>query len=236
MIRQAIGFVRRAINSFFRKNVHLVTAFHGTDADSAQSILGDAADLTSGGEGYLGSGLYFWEKDYEQAKWWVTSPKAPKTPIDSPRILRACLNLEECLDLTTNSGRAEYEGLLRALLEDPTIRARYIESRQQEYHTDDGFFLNLLREIGTAEEPGNVAVRAMLLHGNVYEEDRRPRSIGPTRRQLRELVADLPEDVDGTADFWDIVSDRFDFRIVREANIVIAVKHPSVYVEKPRPA
>jgi hypothetical protein len=80
----------------------LVLAYHGCDLETAQELLGGSPFQPSIRDyDWLGSGSYFWENDVVRAFQWAAEPRRK---FDRPSVVGAAIELENCLDLTTQSG------------------------------------------------------------------------------------------------------------------------------------
>jgi hypothetical protein len=80
----------------------LVLAYHGCDLETAQQLLGGSPFQPSIRDyDWLGSGSYFWENDVVRAFRWAAEPRRK---FDRPSVVGAAIELENCLDLTTQSG------------------------------------------------------------------------------------------------------------------------------------
>lgn len=78
---------------------NLVIAFHGCDNEVFDKVIHHGKELNSSHNDYdwLGSGIYFWESNYERALQWAEEHcKRGK----KPAVIGAVLDLGYCLDLT----------------------------------------------------------------------------------------------------------------------------------------
>jgi hypothetical protein len=79
-----------------------VLAYHGCDLETAQELLGGSPFQPSIRDyDWLGSGSYFWENDVVRAYQWAAEPRRK---FEHPSVVGAAIDLENCLDLTTQSG------------------------------------------------------------------------------------------------------------------------------------
>lgn len=85
----------------------LIIGFHGCDEALANLVISGQKKLSPSANKYdwLGSGIYFWENDYQRAYEYANELKGkPKSNIKNPAVVGAIINLGNCLDLTTRSG------------------------------------------------------------------------------------------------------------------------------------
>lgn len=76
--------------------------FHGLDRDIAYKILNQEEDFKHSNNDYdwLGSGIYFWEHNYERAVQYAEeNSKRRNTNIKEPFVLGAAIDLGNCFDL-----------------------------------------------------------------------------------------------------------------------------------------
>lgn len=77
-------------------------AYHGSNAKTAQSLLGGSEFLSSENSyDWLGSGVYFWENDPMRALQWA---RKRWEGIETPSVIGAVVDLGLCLDLTMQEG------------------------------------------------------------------------------------------------------------------------------------
>jgi len=79
-----------------------VFGFHGLDKSIALDILNQKTEFkhSNNDHDWLGSGVYFWENNYERAKQYaIEDMKRGKTKIKEPFVLGTILDLGNCLDL-----------------------------------------------------------------------------------------------------------------------------------------
>jgi hypothetical protein len=79
-----------------------VFGFHGIDEDVAMDILTQKKDFKISNNNYdwLGSGIYFWENNYERAIQYAKEDSTRKdSKIKKPFVLCAIIDLGNCLDL-----------------------------------------------------------------------------------------------------------------------------------------
>lgn len=83
----------------------LILGFHGCDESVVNDVILGEASLNPSENSYdwLGSGIYFWENSpsraLEFAEHLKKNPARTKTPIKTPAVIGAVLNLGFCLDL-----------------------------------------------------------------------------------------------------------------------------------------
>lgn len=94
---------------------NLIIGFHGCEKDVAMKVLHGVEDLELSRNSYdwLGSGVYFWENDYQRALEY-----AKELNFDNPFVLGGVLNLGNCLDLTTRENVTILKSVYDNLLED----------------------------------------------------------------------------------------------------------------------
>lgn len=121
----------------------LVLGYHGCDAATAQKIITGLDELIPSTNEYdwLGSGLYFWEDSYDRAMQWAQAErKNPDSPIKTPAVLGAIIDLGNCLNLIDSEHldlvKAAHEayldlcntsGLKPAENKGKDLRARYLD-------------------------------------------------------------------------------------------------------------
>jgi hypothetical protein len=76
--------------------VSVIRAFHGTSELRALSILADGFSVPKKSHSWLGTGVYFFQDNFDLAQEWATSV-AP-TLGDEPAVISAELSLDGCLD------------------------------------------------------------------------------------------------------------------------------------------
>jgi hypothetical protein len=85
----------------------LVVGFHGCDEAVAEAVIAGSKKLFPSTNKYdwLGSGVYFWENDWERAyEFAVEQSQKPKSKVLKPAVVGAIIGLGNCLDLTTRTG------------------------------------------------------------------------------------------------------------------------------------
>ena len=87
----------------------LILGFHGCDESIINDILLGKEDLKQSNNTYdwLGHGIYFWENSpsraVEFAKFLKNNPQRARTPIKTPSVIGAVIDLGYCLDFTDYS-------------------------------------------------------------------------------------------------------------------------------------
>ena len=76
-------------------------AYHGTKKENVSSILKDGFNISDEDDEYLGTGIYFYEKDIFQAIYWRT--KAKKDKITNVGVIKANIKSDKLIDLTLTS-------------------------------------------------------------------------------------------------------------------------------------
>lgn len=77
-------------------------AYHGTSKNYAEGIVvTQKFRISKGSDCYLGDGIYFFEGDKDQAKWWARKKYKNK----SIGIIKASINVGMCLDLLISEHR-----------------------------------------------------------------------------------------------------------------------------------
>lgn len=81
----------------YSKN-NLVFGFHGCDKITFNNVIsgGEMIKFSANTYDWLGSGMYFWERDPERALLWAKN----KDDISEPAVIGAIIDLGHCLDLT----------------------------------------------------------------------------------------------------------------------------------------
>jgi len=83
----------------------LILGFHGCDIPVANEVATNSKNLQESDNSYdwLGHGIYFWENSpdraYEFATFLKNNPSKAKTPIETPAVIGAILELGSCFDL-----------------------------------------------------------------------------------------------------------------------------------------
>jgi hypothetical protein len=89
----------------YSKRSNYILGFHGCDKSVRDKIINGEELLRKSSNDYdwLGSGIYFWENNYERALEYAHSimknPERCKSKITKPAVLGAVINLGYCLDL-----------------------------------------------------------------------------------------------------------------------------------------
>ena len=88
----------------------LVIGFHGCDLSTFREVVCNGGSLNPSVNDYdwLGSGIYFWEQNYERALQWAKE-QAAHGRIKTPAVVGATIDLGYCLNLTDS----HYIGLLK---------------------------------------------------------------------------------------------------------------------------
>ena len=88
----------------------LVIGFHGCDRATFREVVCEGGSLNPSMNNYdwLGSGIYFWEQNYERALKWAEE-QASRGRIETPAVIGAVIDLGYCLNLTDS----HYIGLLK---------------------------------------------------------------------------------------------------------------------------
>lgn len=79
----------------------LIIGFHGCDLSTFREVICEGGSLNPSMNNYdwLGSGIYFWEQNYERALQW-TEEQASRGRIEAPAVIGAVIDLGYCLNLT----------------------------------------------------------------------------------------------------------------------------------------
>lgn len=85
----------------YAKLPNLVIGFHGCSEQTFDDVIRKGIPLKSSKNDYdwLGSGIYFWEQNYERAKEWAVEQAARKDGY-KPAVIGAVIDLGNCLNLT----------------------------------------------------------------------------------------------------------------------------------------
>lgn len=134
-------------------------AYHGTSSSRAKTILKYGFTHSRNEDEYLGDGIYFFEGSILQAQNW-----ASRTFEGDIGIINAIINLNSCLDLTTEEGREiikqcrkmmieQKKGLsearfpdtviinfLASMTEIDTVRANYVRVSEKKIYPQSKFY------------------------------------------------------------------------------------------------
>lgn len=80
----------------------VVAGYHGTDLASARTIVSDGFHPSSNNYDWLGTGIYFWERAPNRARQWARQRFG-----SDACVIRASIDLRDCLDLTDTGHEAE---------------------------------------------------------------------------------------------------------------------------------
>lgn len=101
----------------YSKRAGLILGFHGCDQSVRDAVVRDPREMLRRSENnydWLGSGIYFWENNYERAlnyaKMIKANPQRGNTKITTPSVVGAVIDLGYCLDLLDS----EYLKILKA--------------------------------------------------------------------------------------------------------------------------
>jgi hypothetical protein len=93
------------ISEMYSRKSGLVIAFHGCDEEVRDAVLNGKLDLKASTNDYdwLGSGIYFWENNYDRALQYAEDlkkfTKQAVKPVTKPSVIGAVLDLGLCMDL-----------------------------------------------------------------------------------------------------------------------------------------
>ncbi|NSL90369.1 hypothetical protein ECE50_026340 [Chitinophaga sp. Mgbs1] len=89
-------------NIIYSADPGLILAFHGCDESTCQAIISGREMLKTSKNKYdwLGSGIYFWQNNYDRALHFATHGPSNKGKVAKPAVIGAVLSLGNCLDLT----------------------------------------------------------------------------------------------------------------------------------------
>lgn len=143
----------------------LVLGYHGCSREVADRLIGGEAFRPSQNPyDWLGDGVYFWESDPVRALQWANDAVARKSYNDAA-VIGAVLDLELCLDLTTQSSldviRTAYEDL-QTLVD--SLGETLVENRSGLLRQRDNAVLNYLYE--SMPEPKFQTVRGVFTEGD----------------------------------------------------------------------
>lgn len=129
----------------YSKLPNLVLAFHGCDRSVFEDVISGKRDLRPSSNDYdwLGSGVYFWEQNYERGLAWAHE-QAKRGAIEEPAVVGAVVDLGHCLNLT-DSRYIELIEIEYKLME-AEFSATEIEMPKNEGGTED----KLLRKLDCA--------------------------------------------------------------------------------------
>lgn len=94
------------ITDLYRSTPQFVLGFHGCDKSVADDVIKYGKMLKSSTNDYdwLGSGIYFWENDYQRAREWAEAGARRKSSsINEPAVIGAVIDLGFCLDMLNRS-------------------------------------------------------------------------------------------------------------------------------------
>ena len=105
--------------SLYSRRSNLIIGFHGTTKDRAEKVFDGLVGFHASTNNYdwLGSGMYFWENNYERAKKWAITAAKRKGEGFEPAVIGAVLDLGYCLDLTDSEHLEELKEGHKALKE-----------------------------------------------------------------------------------------------------------------------
>lgn len=85
----------------YSKLPNLVLGFHGCDRETFEAVVrcGEPFSASHNDYDWLGSGVYFWEQNYERAVDWAFQQQA-RGSIGEPAVIGAVIDLGHCLNLT----------------------------------------------------------------------------------------------------------------------------------------
>lgn len=94
------------ISDLYRLTPQLVLGFHGCDQAVADKIIkyGEMLEPSTNDYDWLGSGIYFWENDYQRALEWAEECAKRKGSGYTPAVIGAVIDLGFCLDLINRAG------------------------------------------------------------------------------------------------------------------------------------
>lgn len=80
---------------------NMVFGFHGCDRSTFDKVVRDGGSLDPSTNDYdwLGSGIYFWEQNYDRALAWAEE-QAGRGRVSEPAVIGAVIDLGYCLNLT----------------------------------------------------------------------------------------------------------------------------------------
>ena len=83
-------------NRMYSKLPNLVVGFHGCDEETFNDVIVNGNQLKPSNNKYdwLGSGIYFWEQNYERALEWAKQNRKK-----NPKVIGAIIDLGNCLNL-----------------------------------------------------------------------------------------------------------------------------------------
>lgn len=163
----------------------VVLAFHGCDAVTRDAILtGELPGLSRSNNPYdwLGPGVYFFEGDPQRALNFAVAAAAQperkytKRPIASPAVLGAILRVGNWLDMSTQSGVAEYtralESLRKIRTKIPINKAAFVGDNDLILRNlDRAVFKHIHESRGGSGQPAYDAVRSPFAQGKPLADD-----------------------------------------------------------------
>ncbi len=91
--------------------------------------------------GWLGPGIYFWDNDQSTARWWADTRYSEQ----NPTVIRAKIDLSDCLDFTTVFAQNLLKKLRGFSEENPAL-ANQLKKLQQQGSTEDGALIRIARQ------------------------------------------------------------------------------------------
>ena len=153
-----------------RLNTAFVLGYHGCDADVAERLLaGEPFRPSENDYDWLGSGVYFWEKNPERGLDFAKELKAlGRGSVETPAVVGAIIDLGLCLDLSTKASIDQ----VRDAHDQLTTLIETAEAAMPENHEDglrrklDCAVVNLVHTIrAEAGDPPIDTVRGIFLEG-----------------------------------------------------------------------
>ncbi len=103
----------------YSKLPNIVLGFHGCDQTTFEKVVcnGEALRPSANSYDWLGSGIYFWEQNYDRGLSWARE-QAKRGAIDRPAVIGAVIDLGCCLNLTDSHYIDLVENEYRLMKED----------------------------------------------------------------------------------------------------------------------
>ncbi len=126
----------------------LILGFHGTDRETAESVVSGKSDLKPSANDYdwLGHGIYFWENSLSRATNYAEELKSRRLKLGhkemKPSVVGAVIDIGNCLDLLDYENLAQLREAYDVLVSNPAV-ANNIPTNRIAGNSDDLLLRNL---------------------------------------------------------------------------------------------
>src|SRR5690554_2295304 len=114
--------------------------YHGCSEEKAL-VVSQKGTWPPSNKGWLGPGIYFWDNDKKTAGWWATRI----VDHQAPKVIRAEVDLSECLDLTTVFAQNALRKVASAIAPSKKSEAA-LQNLEARGFTRDGALVHLTQE------------------------------------------------------------------------------------------